>query len=209
MSTVLEKFTEQLALVDQLISIHEKMQTGRGRRHEQDAIHRAGVVLSVAAWQAYVEKLLLEGLSTINSSMLDPGAPAPSWSLQTFNMRKAQIETSVKKFNTPNDVNVRNLFLEALGFNPWPVWAWQQGRRQWDALEVRNRTNTWVLVRHSIAHGFDLPTNVTWLRGANGQARLTLKLLKECRNHFQYLASKTDTAFAEHLVSEFGLPRPW
>lgn len=56
MSNAQSKFMEQLGLVDQLITIHGKLQTGRGRRHEQDALHRAGVVLTVAAWQAYVEK---------------------------------------------------------------------------------------------------------------------------------------------------------
>jgi hypothetical protein len=54
--------TNLLGSVDQLIIIHGKLQQGRGRRHEQDAIHRAGVVLTVAAWQAYIEKVLTEAL---------------------------------------------------------------------------------------------------------------------------------------------------
>ena len=209
MSAALTKFSEQLALVDQLISIHGKLQSGRGRRHEQDAIHRAGVVLTVAAWQAYNEKILLEALDAIAANLQNAAAPAPSWALQSFNLRRAQVSTAVKKFNTPDDVRTRDLFQESLGFNPWPSWEWRQGRRQWDAQEVRNRTNTWVLVRHSIAHGFELPTNVVWLRGQNGTARLTLGLLKECRAHFVHLTSKIDASFSDYLVSEYGVPRPW
>ena len=209
MSAALTKFSEQLVLVDQLISIHGKLQTGRGRRHEQDALHRAGVVLTVAAWQAYNEKVLLEALAAIAANLQDPAAAAPSWALQTFNMRRAQLASSVKKFNTPNDVNTRDLYLDSLGFNPWPSWEWPQGRRQWDADEVRRRTNTWVLVRHSIAHGFELPNNVPWLRGENADARLTLGLLKECRAHFVHLTSKIDAAFSDHLVMDHNLPRPW
>ena len=209
MSAALTKFSEQLALVDQLISIHGKLQSGRGRRYEQDALHRAGVVLTVAAWQAYNEKVLMEALDAIAANLQNPAAPAPSWALQTFNMRRAQVATTVKKFNTPNDVNTRDLFFESLGFNPWPSWEWRQGRRQWDVQEVRNRTNNWVLVRHSIAHGFDLPANVPWLRGDNGTARLTLGLLKECRAHFVHLTSRMDAAFSDHLVTDHGLPSPW
>lgn len=209
MSMALTKFTEQLQLVDQLIAIHGKLQTGRGRRHEQDALHRAGVVLIVAAWQAFNEKVLTEALDAISANLQNPAAPAPSWALQTFNMRRAQIATAIKKFNTPNDINTRDLYTEALGFNPWPSWEWRQGRRQWDSGEVRRRTNTWVLVRHSIAHGFDLPNDVPWLRGNNGSARLTLGLLQECRAHFVHLTSRIDTAFSDHLVNRHNLPRPW
>ena len=37
-----KQFTELMGYVDQLIGIHGKLQQGKGRRHEQDAIHRAG-----------------------------------------------------------------------------------------------------------------------------------------------------------------------
>ena len=209
MSLALAKFSEQLLLVDQLIAIHGKLQSGRGRRYEQDALHRAGVVLTVAAWQAYNEKVLEEAVDAIAINLRDPAAPAPSWALQTFNMRRAQVASLVKKFNTPSDVNVRDFSLETLGFNPWPSWEWRQGPRQWSVEEVRRRTNTWVQVRHSIAHGFELPMNVQWLRGRNGAVRLTLGLMKECRAHFVHLTSRMDAAFSDHLLSEHNLPRPW
>jgi len=209
MSKALTRFSEQLLLVKQLISIHGKLQSGRGRRYEQDALHRAGVVLTVAAWQAYNEKVLLEAVDAIAANLHDPAVPAPSWAIQAFEMRRAQIATIVKKFNTPNDVNVRDLFRDTLGFNPWLSWEWRQGRRQWDVQEVRQRTNTWILVRHSIAHGFELPGNVPWLCGNNGAARLTLGLLKECKSHFVHLTSRMDAGFRDHLVVDYNLPRPW
>lgn len=92
MSAALMKFSEQLELVDQLITIHGNLQTGRGRRFEQDAIHRAGVVLTVAAWQAYNEKVLLEALDAFSANLQNPAAPAPSWALQASNMRRAHLD---------------------------------------------------------------------------------------------------------------------
>jgi hypothetical protein len=209
MSVALTNFTGQLLLVDQLISIHGKLQNGRGRRHELDALHRAGVVLTVAAWQAYVEKVVAEALDIINAEMRDPLAASPAWAVHTFQLRRAAILNAVKKFNTPDDVKVRDLFQDSFGFSPWPCWAWRQGPRQWTETETRNRTNIWLRVRHSIAHGFPLPGDVHWLNGSNGQARLTLGLLRECRKHFVYLTQQTDYAFASHLMLVHGIAHPW
>src|SRR6185369_15332108 len=108
MSDSLIAFTNQLGLVDQLITIHGRLQRGRGRRHQLDALHRAGVVLTVAAWQAYLEKLLIEGLDAIQDDMAGPPNPAPNWARQAFLMRRAEILISIKKFNTPDDVRVRD-----------------------------------------------------------------------------------------------------
>ncbi|MEQ8435054.1 MAG: HEPN domain-containing protein [Oceanicaulis sp.] len=209
MSDARNAFHNQLKLIDQLITIHGNLQTGRGRRHEQDAIHRAGVVLTVAAWQAYNEKVLLEAVEKIDAAMRDPHTGTPAWVVQSFGLRRAQIETIVKKFNTPDDVRVRDLFKETIGLNPWPHWEWKRGRRQWDSKEVRNRTNKWVLVRHSIAHGFDLPNDVGWLQGANGSPRLTLNLLKECRTHFVHIVDLMDVIVGTHLKSTYKIASPW
>jgi hypothetical protein len=209
MSNSLAAFTNQLGLVDQLITIHGRLQRGRGRRHQLDALHRAGVVLTVAAWQAYVEKVLAEGVAAIAADMANPAAPAPAWALHTFQMRRAAVLNLIKKFNTPDDTRVRDLFQDCLGFNPWLSWGWVQGRRNWTSKEVRERTNGWVRVRHSIAHGFDLPADLAWLRVAAGPPRLTLNLLQECRRHFVHLASQTDFAFADFLVASHALTRPW
>jgi hypothetical protein len=88
------EFEGLLGSVDQLTIIHRKLQQGRGRRHEQDAIHRAGVVLAVAAWQAYVEKVLNEGLQYIQDSVFAAvaGVSPPAWATSAFLVRKAAIK---------------------------------------------------------------------------------------------------------------------
>ena len=206
MSIALASFRDQLIVVDQLIDIHRRLQTGRGRRHRQDALHAAGIVMTVAAWQAYVEKLLNEGLEKIGTDLNTPGTPR--WAIHNFNMRRAAIKNAIKKFNTPNDVNVRSLFSDALDFDPWLSWEWNQNRRHWSVAEVRRRTNAWVLIRHSVAHGFELPGDVVWIQ-RNGRPRLTLGLLEECRRHFVHLAEKTDAGFGQFLVAHHQMPPPW
>jgi hypothetical protein len=206
-----DKFEDLLGSVDQLVIIHGKLQQGRGRRHEQDAIHRAGVVLAVAAWQAYIEKVLEEGLLHIENHVTAPagGAVPPPWATSGFLLRKASIKKSIADFNTPNSENVRRLFKETIDFDPWPAWTWRAQRRNWTSQVLRSRTNDWLRIRHSIAHGFDLPSDIQWIRGANGAARLTLGLLQECRKHFHHLVNKTDHAFSDHLRNQHGIPALW
>lgn len=205
-----EAFLKQLKSVDQLIEIHGKLQTGKGRRHQQDAIHRAGVVMVVAAWQAYIEKIIPEVLDAIEAGINDQTAvpPAPHWAHLSFKLRRAAIETQIRRFNTPNADNTRKLLQDAIGFDPWPSWTWRHPRRNWDEKATRDRTDDWVRVRHTIAHGTDLP-NFQFLQGNNGAPRLTLKLLKECLKHFKHVASKTDDALRGFLVKNYGMAAPW
>ena len=203
-----KEFSVLLGTVDQLVDIHRKVQQGRGRRHRQDAIHRSGVVLTVAAWQAYIEKVLGEGLARLESVVIEPAneiAPPP-WAVIGIQFQIATVKKSVAKFNTPNAENVKRLFEETFDFDPWPYWTWRLARRNWDGETVRMRTNDWLKIRHSIAHGVDLPNQVSWIIGANGTPRLTLQLLVECKKHFQHLVSETDAAFWAHLERRFDIP---
>src|SRR5690606_8820587 len=115
-----------LGSVEQLIAINEQLRQGRGRRYEQDALHRAGVVLTVAAWQAYVEKVLAEGLQLIEGQITGAviGVAPPTWAVSGFLVRKAAIKKGIADLNTPNSENVRRLFKESLDFDPRPDWTW-------------------------------------------------------------------------------------
>jgi hypothetical protein len=88
-----KNFTALMSYVDQLVGIHAKLQQGKGRRHEQDAIHRAGVVMVVAAWEGYVEQVLLEAFAAIEKDAglgaAAPGAAAvPNWARHAFGIRR-------------------------------------------------------------------------------------------------------------------------
>jgi hypothetical protein len=215
-SNASQQFTNQIGYVDQLISIHAKLQTGKGRRHEQEAIHRAGVVMTVAAWESYIENVLLEGVAAIESNAgigiaaaAAPAVPIPPWARHTFDLRRTEIKNSIKKFNTPNAVNVRDLFVDSLEFNPWLSWNWNAPNRQWNSDEMRKHLNQWLDIRHSVAHGFPLLTDIVWIQGDYAKPRLTLYILKDCKALFKRLVLQTDTAFAVFLRDHHGVPIPW
>lgn len=208
------QFTELVEYVDQLIAIHGRIQKGKGRRHEQEALHRAGVVMMVAAWESYVERIVMEALDAIEHSagiaaLTASIAPVPSWAKHAFALRRAEIASLVKRFNTPDATKTRDLFASCLEFDVWPNWVWHVGPRQWDAKAMRGRLDSWVQIRHSVAHGFPLPTDIDWLKDSKKRPRLTLTLLRECKSFFKHVVALTDASLGTHLKSHHATPAPW
>jgi hypothetical protein len=207
------QFINQIGYVDQLIAIHRKLQTGKGRRHEQDALHRAGVVMIVAAWESYIEKLVMEALNAIEQNACSAASSAattvPPWARHTYSLRRAEIAKSVERINTPNDTEVRNLLHGTLEFNPWLHWSWHSRRRQWGEIEVRNYLNQWILIRHSVAHGFPLPNTIKWLKDRQHRPRLTLNLLNQCKRFFEHVVNQTDNSFRLWLKNHHRVENPW
>src|SRR5947209_5514244 len=152
-------FSSSMGYVDQLIRAHSRLQAGRGRRFEQEAIHRAGIVLTVGAWEGYVELVTLEALRVIATSVA--GHAQPAWARHAFSLFRARITAEVKQFNTPNSQNVRRLFQNCLGFDPWPFWSWRRSIAQ----RTRTRLDDWLRIRHGVAHGSGLPSNIPWIHG--------------------------------------------
>lgn len=206
-----EQFAGQLELVNQLISVHGQVQQGRGRRHQQDAIHRAGVVMTVAAWQAYLEKISLEFIEVVENSLDHPadGIAPPDWAKLILQTRKTAAKQEIGRFNTPNCQNARSLLKNITGFDPWPIWEWHQGPRQWNGHDTRIRTDAWVRIRHTIAHGYELPADLDFLLGQNGQPRLTLKLLQECVKHFKHLVRLSDQGVSTFLADTHAIDTGW
>ena len=210
-SQALQTFEFLIENVDQLIEIHGRLQTGRGRRHQQEALHRAGVVMSVGAWESYVESVLLEAVELLSNNLQGAGGaqPAPRWAQITFAVAMQSVENKVSQFHTPNAENVQRIFRESIGFDPWPHWSWFARRRQWNGAEMRQRLNSWLKIRHGIAHGAGLPTNIDWIQADNGNPRLTRRLLQECRRFVGRLAEQTDSAMRGFLVNQHGIANPW
>jgi hypothetical protein len=210
-SQALKDFEILMESVDDLIGIHSRVQTGKGRRHGQEALHKAGVVLTIAAWQSYIEKLCLEALAAIETIYTNPPPQqnvAP-WATSSFYFRKPAVLQSVGTLNTPNTQNVIRLLDYSFGCNPKESWVWNAPNRKWTSAQFCARTDEWLRIRHTIAHGNVLPMNLTWIKNNSGTARLKLSLLQECKRHFDKMANLTDEAMGEHLRNQYGLNVDW
>jgi hypothetical protein len=111
------------------------------------------VVLTAAAWQAFVQdttRAILTGLAVPSS---DPGHPL-------YNLVKAATSTAIGRFNTPDSRNSISLFAN-VGFDPAPLWSFTIGEppRVYQPQDVLDELDGWLGVRHTIAHGSQLPTS--------------------------------------------------
>src|SRR6516162_4607895 len=102
----------------ELDAIHSQLRTGLpGRQFGLASLNRAAVVISVSAWESYVEELMRESLQALR-----PAAPP----LGHWPALSAFILGELGSFHTPNAQNVSNLIKRCLGHpHVRPSWGWR------------------------------------------------------------------------------------
>lgn len=170
----------------ELDAIHTQLRTGNpGRQFGLASLNRATVVISISAWESYIEELMLESLQALRP-LAPPMDPWPA--LNAF------IRGEVGRFNTPDSGKVANLINRCLGLPDVRLaWGWRNCTSS-QAVLLLDRA---LVHRHEIAHGVN-PRPVihnaysSWLPGF---------ILR--------LARCTDSAVRRHLISMNGLVNPW
>jgi hypothetical protein len=171
-----------------LIWFHRNSQAGKGRRHRQPTLNRAVVVLTAAAWQAYVQ-------DTTAAILLSLEVPPGHQGHALFSLIRAATRTASGRFNTPNARNTLMLF-DNVGFDPSPSWTFGIGTpvRAYTTHDVRAEIDGWLDVRHSIAHGSALPaTDLVSGRTQNGP-NLHRSDAERCIEFFERLVQVTAAA---------------
>jgi hypothetical protein len=180
------RLTLLLVDADELDDIHTQLKTGRpGRQYGLASLNRAAVVLSVSAWESYVEELMRESVQALQPPALPPGA----W--QVLN---AYVTGLLARFNTPNPANVEQLIRNCLGLpDVHRSWNWQNCT---PGQAVQRLTDA-MTYRHQIAHGVS-PRPIVQ-NHYSGQLP----------SFFRRLARCTDDAVRHHLVNAHGVVAPW
>jgi len=170
----------------ELDAIHTQLRTGLpGRQYGLASLNRAAVVISVSAWESYVEELMRESLAALRP----PAPPLGHWpALSAF------IGGELGRFHTPNAQNVANLINRCLGLpDVRTSWGW----RNCTSAQAEDILNAALALRHEIAHGVNprpvIHNNYSnWLPG-----------------FIRRLARCTDAAVRNHLTTTLGSPDPW
>ena len=168
-------------------------------REEVQVYYHAALAAYVAAWNAYISNLVRDFYTTIANSL-----NAESQAIYTIAQQAA--EKALERFNTPNWENTRNLLDQYTGYDPIDDWVWQ--RRGMVGLEVRERLNEILKVRHSFAHGFGVPAYY-WTQSPGGGVRLTSKAIQETEAFFKNLVNVTDKGMKAHIILAYKLPSIW
>ena len=166
---------------------------------EIQVYYHAALAAYVATWNAYISNLVRDFYDMI-ADPLNPKFDA----IQVLAKRAA--ENALARFNTPNSENTRNLLVQYTGYDPIDDWVWPH--RGMAGLQVRVRLNEILRVRHSFAHGFEMP-DYDWTRSPSGKIRLTSKAIQETEAFFKNLVNVTDAGMKTHIESTYGLANIW
>jgi hypothetical protein len=184
-------FTQHLLALledaDELVDVHGQMRTGRpGRQWGLGALNRAVVVMSVSAWEAYIEEVIIEAITAIRPAA---GNPLGIWPALNASARSA-----VGRFNNPNVDNVRILISDSIGLpDITAFWSW----KNCTVVHARELLAEALSLRHQIAHGVN-PRPIIHSDYATGLPKF-----------LQRLGNTTDGGIRKHLVETLGIANPW
>jgi hypothetical protein len=171
---------------EELDDAHIQLRTGNpGRQYGLASLNRAAVVMSVSAWESYVEELVRESVQALR-----PAAPP----LGAWPALHAYVMGLLGNFNTPNPVNVERLIRNSLGLTDVHLsWSW----RNCTSAQAVQRLTDVMTYRHQIAHG------------VNPRPIIHNSLSSQLPAFFRRLAFCTDNAVRAHLVAVHAVVAPW
>jgi hypothetical protein len=145
-------------------------------------------VLTAAAWQADVQDTAAAILAELAIPHGSPGH-AP------YAVLRANTKHSLQRFNTPNARNSVNILLD-LGFDPRSKWNFTLGTpaRTYSEEAVRKEIDDWLDVRHSIAHGFQMPTKQLLTGQTQAGPSIRRSDAERCIEFFEEVVVVTATA---------------
>ena len=158
---------------------------------EIQVYYHAALTAHVAAWNAYIKNLVVDFYDVI----ADPSDPKFR---AIYTIARERAENALARFNTPNSENTRNILVQYTGYDPINTLLWLQRGKLDDIVEVR----------HSFAHGFDMPSN-TWTRSLGRRNHLTSKAIQETGAFFKNLVKVTDRGMEVHIKLTYGLANIW
>ena len=153
--------------------------------------YHAGLTAYVAAWNTYIKNLVRDFYDVI----VDPSDPKFR---AIYTIARQRAENALTRFNTPNAENTRNILVWYTGYDPINTLLWIQREKLDDIVEVR----------HSFAHGFDMPSN-TWIQSLSRKGHLTSKAIQEVEAFFKNLVEVTDRGMKAYIESTYGLVSIW
>lgn len=175
-----------LSDVADLIGAHNQGRTGqRGRQWNLAGLNRSIVVMSVSAWEAYVEHVVEEAVDALRP-VAPPLGPWPAL--------RASVSSARGRFNTPNPDNVRGFVRDSLGLQDiCASWVWQRTT----ANQARERLTQALRLRHQVAHG------------VHPRPTVNHAYASRLPEFFRRLAGCTDTGIAHYLDTQLGVQVNW
>ena len=158
---------------------------------EIQVYYHAALAAYVAAWNAYISNLIRDFYDVI----ADPSDPKFR---AIYSIARQRAENALKRFNTPNAENTRNILVQYTGYDPINTLFWGQ----------REKLDDIVKVRHSFPHGFDIPSNA-WTQTLSRRGHLTNWGIHETKDFLKNLVNITDSGMKAHIELTYKLANIW
>jgi hypothetical protein len=168
-------------------------------QHKSTCLH-AALAMLVAAWEAYLERLVRESQQAVADSTNTKLSAALS-------LLASLTEKEIKRFNTPNAENSRTLLFAHTGYDAINDWQWVAGGLS--GIQARTRLDEILQIRHSFAHGYAIPTNIAWAKNRNLPGTLNISTLRSVDRFLSHLVRETDRGLSAYLSSRFGVVIHW
>lgn len=156
---------------------------------KNDFLH-ASLAAYVANWDSYLNNVIREFVAVISNSL------SPEYAA-THGIVVGFVEKSLKKFNTPNWENSRNILIECTGFDPIAHWRWARSN-----MHVQSYLNEILKVRHSFAHGLSIPS-YKWTTTAGGRNQLNSSALLRIEKFLTHMVNATDRGLTAHGLATY------
>ena len=172
MTKSLKNFHRALSEARELFECYETLNT-HPDLIPPDALKKASLVMSLTAWETYVEdvatELFHQKFSVIKGSMIGDFA-------------EKQFEERLKFFHNPNSKKTKHLFEEFFNIDVTEYWEWNNVYPK----DAREQLNLWISKRGEAVHRAQVDLN---------QPQIIRKdELAKCIRFFDELAKATDNA---------------
>lgn len=168
-------------------------------RDEIKVFYHATLTAYVAAWNAYINNLVREFYNLISD-------PSNQIFDEVYTIAQQAAENALTRFSTPNWENTRDILRRYTGYDP--ISDWGSSQRSMNLEQVRERLTEILKVRHSFAHGSDMPA-YNWTQSPSGRVRLTSKAIQDTEAFFKNLVNVTDKGMKTHIESTYNLTNIW
>jgi hypothetical protein len=145
------KFDKAIRVPGRVLIVDGMVTWGSGFPANRQALYEATVVLAVAAWQSFTEDIARAVLRATVKSAGSQGSKLEA-------LTTTSLEASIRRFNTPNMENTRDLF-RSVGFDLGDSWNLTLQGAPLMSHEAGTLVNAWLQVRHSVAHGVPFHKN--------------------------------------------------
>lgn len=173
MSKAKDNFENAIQDAERILQAYDHLNQLEGREREPEELKRAALIMTLTAWETYVEDVIDERLSADLRTL--EGSNAGKFI-------KSTLERELRYFHTPNSKKTKGMFERFLHIDITESWTWIDG----DSEQVKLKIDQWIRKRGEAVHRSVNDKQATHL--------VSRPDMKKCLTFFKKLVEVTDQA---------------